>query len=177
MKRYFASTLAFSILVGTAAAQTATPPTGGDPGQGGRSTESIPPESTGPGSGASRGLGSDLGQNAEGMRMGDTATVALKFVRIQPASLMSSKLIGVNVYNKQNESLGEIQDLAIEGGNRVAAVIASIGGFLGIGEKYVAIDPSTIVLNQKDGSWRAYVDTSKDSLKGAPKFEYSKART
>lgn len=172
MKAYIASAVALSILVAPAFAQTATPPTVGG-------TESTAPKSTSPGSGASgsRGAGSNLGQSAEGIRMGDTATVALKFVTIQPASLMWSKLTGVNVYNKQNESLGEIQDLAIENGNRVAAVIVSVGGFLGIGEKYVAIDPSTIVLNQKDGNWRAYVDTSKDSLKGAPKFEYSKARS
>jgi hypothetical protein len=36
------------------------------------------------------------------------------------------------------------------------------------------LDPSTIVLNQKDGKWRAYVDTSKDTLKNAPKFAYNK---
>ena len=55
-------------------------------------------------------------------------------------------------------------------------VVVAVGGFLGMGESYVVLDPSTIVLNQKDGTWRAYVDTSKDNLKSAPKFTYSKMK-
>ena len=36
------------------------------------------------------------------------------------------------------------------------------------------LDPSTVVLNQHDGKWRAYIDTTKDNLKNAPKFTYKK---
>lgn len=175
MNKYMVPALASSMLIGAAVAQTASPPASTGSGRAGSSMESAAPRTTAPGSAATDAR-SNLGQ-AEGMKMGDTATVAIKFVTIQPASIMSSKLIGANVYNKQDESLGEIQDLAIDNGNRITAVVVSVGGFLGIGEKYVAIDPSTIVINRKDGNWRAYVDTSKDSLKNAPKFEYPKART
>jgi hypothetical protein len=176
MNNYMVPALAFSMLIGAAVAQTASPQTGNGTGRAGSGMESAAPNTTAPRS-PTTDTRSNLVQGAEGMKMGDTATVALKFVTIQPASMMSSKLIGANVYNKQNESLGEIEDMAIENGNRIAAVIVSVGGFLGIGEKYVAIDPSTIVVSQKDGNWRAYVDTSKDNLKNAPKFEYPKART
>ena len=34
-----------------------------------------------------------------------------------------------------------------------------------------------MVLNEKDGKWRAFVDTSKDNLKNAPKFKYTKAKS
>jgi sporulation protein YlmC with PRC-barrel domain len=101
----------------------------------------------------------------------------VKFVTVKPADLMSSQLIGTNVYNNQNESLGEIEDLVVENGQTITGVVVSVGGFLGIGESYVVLDPSTIVLNERDGSWRAYVDTSKDNLKNAPKFNYTKAKT
>jgi len=118
------------------------------------------------------------GMNADkGLRTADSATVAVKFVTVQPADFMSSKLVGVNVYNNQNESLGEIEDLVIDNGKTITGVVVSVGGFLGMGESYVVLDPSTMVLNEKDGKWRAFVDTSKDNLKNAPKFKYTKARS
>ena len=72
--------------------------------------------------------------------------------------------------------LGEIEDLVIDNGKTITSVVVSVGGFLGMGESYVVLDPSTVGLNQKDGKWRAFVDTSKDNLKNAPKFKYTKAQ-
>ena len=44
------------------------------------------------------------GMNADkGLRIADSATMAVKFVTVQPADFMSSKLVGVNVYNNQNK--------------------------------------------------------------------------
>ena len=103
--------------------------------------------------------------------------MAVKFVTVQPADFMSSKLVGVNVYNNQNELLGEIEDLVIDNGKTITGVVVSVGGFLGMGESYVVLDPSTVVLNEKDGKWRAFVDTSKDNLKNAPKFKYTKVKS
>jgi len=111
-----------------------------------------------------------------GLRVANTATLKVKYATMKPADIMSSKLVGITVYNNQNENLGEIEDLVIDNGKTITAVVVSVGGFLGIGESYVAIDPTTIVLNDKDGSWRAFVDTSKDNLKAAPKFSYSKTK-
>jgi sporulation protein YlmC with PRC-barrel domain len=118
------------------------------------------------------------GMNADkGLRIANSATMAVKFVTVQPADFMSSKLVGANVYNNQNESLGEIEDLVIDNGKTITGVVVSVGGFLGMGESYVVLDPSTVVLNEKDGKWRAFVDTSKDNLKNAPKFKYTKAKS
>lgn len=113
---------------------------------------------------------------ATGMRMADKATVAIRFITVKPADIMSSKLVGTNLYNNQNESVGEIEDLVIENGKTITGLVVSVGGFLGMGESYVAIDPASVVLTQKDGTWRAIVDTNKDSLKSAPKFTYSKQK-
>jgi sporulation protein YlmC with PRC-barrel domain len=113
----------------------------------------------------------------DGIKMADTATVAVRFVTMKPADLMSSKLIGAKVYNNQNESIGNVEDLVIDNGKTISGVVVSAGGFLGLGEHYVLIDPSSIVLNRKDGSLRAFIDTSKENLKNAPKFEYSKNKT
>jgi len=101
---------------------------------------------------------------AAGITQAKTANFAVRFVAPKPADLMSSKLVGTTVYNNQNEKLGEIQDLTIDNGKTLSGVVVSVGGFLGIGESYVLIDPSTIVVNNDNGTWKAFVDTSKDTL-------------
>jgi sporulation protein YlmC with PRC-barrel domain len=111
---------------------------------------------------------------AGGLRIADRATVAVRFVTVKPVDIMSSKLVGINVYNNQNETLGEIQDLVIDNGKTITGLIVGVGGFIGMGESYVVLDPSTVVLSKKDNTWKAFVDTSKDNLKSAPKFDYSK---
>jgi sporulation protein YlmC with PRC-barrel domain len=116
-------------------------------------------------------------QNMGGMKVATSATMAVKFVTVKPADVMSSKLVGIDIYNNQNEKLGEIDDLVIEGGKTVTGLVVGVGGFLGMGESYVVLDPSTVVLNQKDNVWRAFVDTNKDTLKNAPKFQYTKKKT
>jgi len=111
-----------------------------------------------------------------GMAMADKATVKVTYVTAQPADVMSSKLIGLNVYNNANESVGEIEDLVIVDGKTVSAVILGVGGFLGLGERYVSVSPSSITLAKKDNTLRALIDTDKDALKAAPAFEYSKKK-
>jgi hypothetical protein len=51
----------------------------------------------------------------------------------------SSKLIGVNVYNANNESLGEINELLTDSSGKTQAAVVGVGGFLGMGERNVAI--------------------------------------
>src|SRR5437879_8681215 len=51
----------------------------------------------------------------------------------------ASKLVGLNVYNDSNESLGSINDLLTEKGGNIKAVVIGVGGFLGVGEHLVAV--------------------------------------
>jgi len=51
----------------------------------------------------------------------------------------SSKLIGVNVYNENNEKVGEIEELIVDKSGKVDNVIIGVGGFLGMGEHYIAV--------------------------------------
>ncbi len=153
MKRAFVAAFAASLLAGSAFAQPATTPSTPVP-------SGMPPEGT-----------------TGGIRAADTATMAVRFVALKPADLMSSKVMGTKVYNNQNESLGDIEDLVIENGKTVTGVVVSVGGFLGMGERYVLIDPSTLVVQQKDGTMKAFINTSKDNLKNAPAFTYSKHKS
>ena len=174
MKSLLLTSVAVLSLCGAAIAQTATTPKPAETTPDVASSPSSQPMKPMSGSPAASSSTAPEGTTGMGMKMADTATVAVRFVTVSPAELMSSKLIGTNVYNNQNESLGEVEDLVIKQGQTISGVVVSVGGFLGIGESYVVLDPATVVLNEKDGKWRAFVDTSKDTLKNAPKFSYKK---
>ncbi len=49
----------------------------------------------------------------------------------------ASKLVGVNVYNDQNESVGEIDEVLIDHSGKVAGLVIGVGGFLGVGKQEV----------------------------------------
>ncbi|NEI73224.1 PRC-barrel domain containing protein [Rhizobium lusitanum] len=120
--------------------------------------------------------GSNAMMAGPGITIGNAATMPLKYVEIKDVDLVTSKLIGVDIYNKANEDVGEISDIVIGDGKSVIGVVASVGGFLGIGESYIVIDPASLALANDNGTWKAYVDTNKDDLSKAPKFDYSKLK-
>src|SRR4051795_3843470 len=51
----------------------------------------------------------------------------------------TSKVVGLNVYNDNNESLGSINDLLMDKSGNIKAVVIGVGGFLGVGEHLVAV--------------------------------------
>jgi len=51
----------------------------------------------------------------------------------------ASKLIGINVYNEANEKIGDIEELIVDKSSKVDNVVLGVGGFLGMGEHYVAV--------------------------------------
>ena len=104
-----------------------------------------------------------------------TAPADAKFSTVSKDEMFSSKLKGLNVYNQKDEPIGEIADLAIKD-NQLDALILSVGGFLGIGEHYVAVSPSSVTVryDSKNNKWLASMNTSKEALKAAPEFKYPK---
>jgi sporulation protein YlmC with PRC-barrel domain len=56
----------------------------------------------------------------------------------------SSKLIGVNVYNDQNEKLGDISEILIDKSGKVDGVVIGVGGFLGMGQHDIKVDMSKL---------------------------------
>jgi len=51
----------------------------------------------------------------------------------------ASKLVGVDVYNEANEKIGDINEVILDKSGKAANVILGVGGFLGMGEHYVAV--------------------------------------
>lgn len=97
----------------------------------------------------------------------------VKFAPVPQDAVLSYNLIGLNVVDGTNSNVGEIKDIVIEKG-KLAGYIVSVGGFLGMGERYVVIDPSSVALTYDAGAkkWKASVNASKDALKAAPEFKY-----
>ena len=98
---------------------------------------------------------------------------AVKFAPVPQDAVLSYNLIGLNVVDGTNSNVGEIKDLVIEKG-KLAGYIMSVGGFLGMGEHYVVVDPSSVALTYDADAkkWKASVNASKDALKAAPEFKY-----
>jgi sporulation protein YlmC with PRC-barrel domain len=96
----------------------------------------------------------------------------MSFYQVREADLRASDLIGLNVYNTNNESIGEIEDLIIDDGDNVRAIVLDVGGFLGIGERRVAVTPASIVVEKRGGELdRAIINATKESLQNAPEFK------
>ena len=95
------------------------------------------------------------------------------FVVQQTNDRLASRLIGLNIQNPANETIGEIYDIVLTDANAVTAYIVSVGGFLGIGTRYVAIDPKAISFNRQDEkNWKAVMNTTKDQLRAAPEYKW-----
>ncbi|ACL60477.1 PRC-barrel domain-containing protein [Methylobacterium nodulans] len=57
----------------------------------------------------------------------------------QPGQWRATKLKGLNVYNQNNEKVGDINDMLVDESGRIQAVVVGVGGFLGLGEHDVAV--------------------------------------
>jgi hyperosmotically inducible protein len=84
----------------------------------------------------------------------------------------SSKVIGAEVRNAADEKLGKVEDLAIDlEAGRIVQVILSVGGVLGIGDKLVAVPPSSFSV---DSDNKVRLETDKARLKASEKFDTSR---
>jgi sporulation protein YlmC with PRC-barrel domain len=81
-----------------------------------------------------------------------------------------------NVYDPSDAKIGEISDVLVSKNGNVEAFIVSVGGFLGIGQKDVAVPFSAVHATQKNGSWYLTMNATKDALKQARGYTYDKAK-
>ena len=56
----------------------------------------------------------------------------------------ASKLIGVKIYNEQNERLGDINEILLDPSGKVTGYIVGVGGFLGMGEHDILVEPAKV---------------------------------
>ena len=78
-------------------------------------------------------------------------------------------LIGMSVTNPQGEEVGDVQDVLFTKDGSISGVVLSVGGFLGIGDKLVALPWDTVEVNYEEDV--ALIDMAKDQLETAPPFK------
>lgn len=85
------------------------------------------------------------------------------------ASDKASGLIGMEVRNRQNENLGEIKDLVLDlNSGKISYAVLAVGGFLGLGEKMIALPPGALRVSNDRG--HLILDADKSKIQAAPGF-------
>ena len=157
-RTFLVTTAAMTLMSGFALAQTATTP--------------APPatETTEPMQVTTRDIFTGAGGAAAANEMAG-------MTKISEGQLLASGIIGKNVYNGDGadaESIGKLNDLILGQDGMVQAAVVGVGGFLGVGQKNVALPANQLKLSVREdkSSW-IVIETTKDKLNAAPAFETS----
>jgi sporulation protein YlmC with PRC-barrel domain len=117
-----------------------------------------------------------MDNNAAAPAAGDTAANAASsgsyLTEQSETQISANDYIGKSVYNAENESIGDVNDLIIEENGGVVAAVIGVGGFLGIGEKNVAVPMDKIDMAQdtENNDVRLTTTETAEALKAAPEF-------
>ncbi|MBY0227459.1 MAG: PRC-barrel domain-containing protein [Hyphomicrobium sp.] len=153
----FLSLAALSLMAGYAVAQTTAPPTTTTP----QATEppaaqqpsATPPSATKP--------------NEQEVKSGNVT-----WYQRTNDDWPASEIIGTTVRNNAGESIGDVNELILANDGKVRAVVIGVGGFLGMGERDVAVAFDSLkITRDEDNDEVITIDTTKDALSNAPKWE------
>jgi len=101
-----------------------------------------------------------------------TPPADMEFIQVQDEAqfLADEEVIGKDVVNVMDEKVGTIADLVMDQEQKLVGVVLSVGGFLGIGEKWVAIPVDQIDFPIDEQPARLLVAVTEEQLKNAPDF-------
>jgi len=87
----------------------------------------------------------------------------------QPGQWRASKLEGLDVYNNNNEKVGDISELLVDSSGKIQAVVIGVGGFLGMGEHDVAVpfDQIKLMSEPRAGATASNTTTGTAGMTGA----------
>jgi sporulation protein YlmC with PRC-barrel domain len=91
-----------------------------------------------------------------------------------PGQILASSLLGQSLYNgagEDAESVGDVNDVVLTQNGQARAVVVGVGGFLGIGEKDVAVDFTRISWVERDGARWLTINATQEELENAPAFD------
>lgn len=106
-------------------------------------------------------------------QQGVTATNPAGSDMIRPDEMRASKIIGSAVYDRDNQKLGDVQDIILGKDGRVDAVVVGVGTVLGMGGKNVAVKLSDI----KTDNNRLTLDRTKQQLQQAANYQLQDKQT
>lgn len=110
-----------------------------------------------------------------GPAFADTAANVEKdgYAPIEFSMVEADSLEGASVYTADDTNIGEISQLLIDANGKTERAVIDVGGFLGLGEKPVAVPFEVLtILKQSDGDdVRVYIGATQEELDAMPKYE------
>ncbi len=155
-REIIAAASVLALMTGAAVAQTTSPQT--------TTPQAVPPAT---GNAATGGpTATDMNQTGQAQRnMTQSGPTGGQVASVE-------ELMGKNVYGKDNEKVGEVEDIILNSNGQASQLVIASGGFLGIGEKKVAVDYNDAQWDQ--GQNRIHLSgLSRDDVKNMPEFTYS----
>jgi hypothetical protein len=101
-----------------------------------------------------------------------TPPADMEFLQVQEEAqfLADYEVIGADVHNNMDEKVGTIADLVLDQDQKLVGVVLSVGGFLGIGEKWVAVPVEQIDFPSAEQPARLLATVTEEQLTNAPDF-------
>jgi hypothetical protein len=113
-----------------------------------------------------------VGVGGEARPQGTPQTVAI--MKVDPATVAtgfrSSKIVGSSVVNEANQTVGSVDDLIVTSNEKAPYAVLSVGGFLGLGTKYVVVPFGSLHMQDKK---IVLPGATKDALMALPEFKYN----
>ena len=81
-----------------------------------------------------------------------------------------------DVYDTQDNKIGDVNDILLDKDGRVSTVIIGVGGFLGVGEKDVAVPFTALKMAEKAGDRYLVINATKEALEKAPGYVYDSGK-
>ena len=119
-----------------------------------------------------RGASRDAGGARSHRRKGGDPAAGYEFIQVQDEAqfLADEEVIGKDVVNIMDEEVGTIADLVMDQDQKLVGVVLSVGGFLGIADKWVAVPVDQIDFPTAEQPARLLVAVTEEQLKNAPDF-------
>lgn len=90
--------------------------------------------------------------------------------------LARERLIGAKVVNKDNQTVGTIDDLILNASNQVEGVVLGVGGFLGAGQKQIGVRLGALKIAVADGKTTVALSlATKEMLGAVPAYQHGAA--
>ena len=162
LKTIMAAAAVSTLALTTALAQTTTPPAGSTP------STSTPPAAT-----------STPATPAPSTSNTSAAGKAHFVTKQTQDQWLATKFKGTDVIGTDDKKIGDVSDMLFDKDHKIIAYIVGVGGFLGIGQKDVALDPAAFqtVPGSSATDYKLRLSMTKDELKNAPTFEpYKESR-
>lgn len=121
------------------------------------------------------GKSSDAKLSADQNEPGNSGMKANSYMSAAPTKgMQATDLIGVDVKTTGDEEVGAVSDLIIDQDGQVVAIVVGVGGFLGMGEKNVAISWDQVTKSGTGDKHELRINQTREGLKSAPEYKKQK---